>query len=97
MRQSFHEYAGESVKHSFWARAFYQHKAPKAKGRQAAVRGLSLQVDQNHLEVLANPHPLKRGEVFGRSQKEGFTLVVLRCEKRCLSQNLLTRRPQMDC
>lgn len=24
LRQSFHEYAGESVRHSFWARAFYE-------------------------------------------------------------------------
>ncbi len=24
MRQSFHEYAGESVKHSFWARAYFE-------------------------------------------------------------------------
>ncbi|MBA3715029.1 MAG: hypothetical protein H0W76_21655 [Pyrinomonadaceae bacterium] len=23
LRQSFHKYAGESIKHSFWARAYY--------------------------------------------------------------------------
>jgi hypothetical protein len=46
-------------------------------------------MDQDHLEVLANPHSLQRGEVPGVAQKEGFTLVGLRCEKRCLSQNPL--------
>jgi hypothetical protein len=29
MRQSFHEYVGESVKHSFWARAYYEQQIAK--------------------------------------------------------------------
>ena len=41
MRQSFHEYAGESIKHSFWARAYYEHQIAKGKNRQAAVRALA--------------------------------------------------------
>jgi transposase len=41
MRQSFHEYAGESVKHSFWARAYYEQQIGKGKSRQAAVRALA--------------------------------------------------------
>jgi hypothetical protein len=41
MRQSFHEYAGESVKHSFWARAYYEQQMAKGKSRQAAVRALA--------------------------------------------------------
>ena len=41
MRQSFHEYAGESVKHSFWARAYYQQQREKGKSHQAAVRALA--------------------------------------------------------
>ena len=41
MRQSFHEYAGESVKHSFWARAYYQQQIARGKNRQAAVRALA--------------------------------------------------------
>jgi transposase len=41
MRQSFHEYAGESVKHSFWARAYYEQQIAKGKTRQAAVRALA--------------------------------------------------------
>jgi len=41
MRQSFHEYAGESVQHSFWARAYYEQQIARGKTRQAAVRALA--------------------------------------------------------
>jgi transposase len=41
LRQSFHEYAGESVKHSFWARAYYEQQRAKGKSHQAAVRALA--------------------------------------------------------
>jgi hypothetical protein len=38
LRQSFVEYAGESVRHSFWARAFYMQQRAKGKSHQVAVR-----------------------------------------------------------
>lgn len=41
LRQSFIEYAGESVRHSFWARAFYTQQRAKGKSHQAAVRSLA--------------------------------------------------------
>ena len=41
VRQSFHEYAGESIKHSFWARAYYESQRAKGKSHQAAVRALA--------------------------------------------------------
>jgi transposase len=41
LRQSFQEYAGESVKHSFWARAYYEGQRAKGKSHQAAVRALA--------------------------------------------------------
>lgn len=40
-RQSFVEYAGESVRHSAWARAFYASQKAKGKSHQAAVRALA--------------------------------------------------------
>lgn len=40
-RQSFHEYAAESIKHSFWARAYYGMQCAKGKGHHAAVRALA--------------------------------------------------------
>ena len=41
LRQTFHEYAGESIKHSFWARAYYDEQRAKGKSHQAAVRALA--------------------------------------------------------
>lgn len=41
MRQCFHEFAAESVRHSFWARAYYEQQRGKGKGHQAAARALA--------------------------------------------------------
>jgi|SRR3954452_10515289 transposase len=41
IRQSFHEYAGESVRHSFWARAYYEQQRAKGKSHHAATRALA--------------------------------------------------------
>ncbi len=41
MRQSFHESAGESGKHSFWAKPYYEQQIAKGKSRQAALRALA--------------------------------------------------------
>ncbi len=41
VRQSFVEYAGESIRHSEWARAFYSSQKAKGKSHQAAVRALA--------------------------------------------------------
>jgi len=41
IRQSFVEYAGESIRHSEWARAFYVSQKAKGKSHQAAVRALA--------------------------------------------------------
>lgn len=41
VRQSFVEYAGESIRHSEWAKAFYASQKAKGKSHQAAVRALA--------------------------------------------------------
>jgi transposase len=41
VRQSFVEYAGESIRHSEWAKAFYVSQKAKGKSHQAAVRALA--------------------------------------------------------
>lgn len=41
LRQTFHEYAGESIRHSFWAKAYYDEQRAKGKSHQAAVRALA--------------------------------------------------------
>jgi transposase len=41
LRQSFHEYAGESILHSFWAKAYYESQRAKGKSHAKAVRALA--------------------------------------------------------
>ena len=41
IRQSFHEWAGETRKHSIWARAFYIQAREKGMGHHQAVRALA--------------------------------------------------------
>ena len=41
LRQSFHEWAGQSIRHSSWARAYYQQQRARGKKHHAAVRALA--------------------------------------------------------
>ncbi len=41
LRHTFVEWAGESIRHSFWARAYYQQQRDKGTSHQAAVRALA--------------------------------------------------------
>jgi transposase len=41
LRQSFVEWAAESIRHSFWAQVYYQQQREKGKAHQAAVRALA--------------------------------------------------------
>ena len=41
LRQSFHEYANESIRHSLWARAFYESQRHAGKAHSAAIRALA--------------------------------------------------------
>ena len=41
VRQSFHEYAAQSIRWSGWARAFYDLQRQRGKGHHAAVRSLA--------------------------------------------------------
>jgi transposase len=41
LRQTFVEWAAESIRHSFWARVYYQQQRDAGKAHQAAVRALA--------------------------------------------------------
>lgn len=41
MKQTFHEYAGLSIRYSRWARAYYEDQVGKGKSKQAARRALA--------------------------------------------------------
>src|SRR5215510_7345441 len=42
LRQTFVEWAAESIRHAFWARVYYQQQRDKGKAHQAAVRALEI-------------------------------------------------------
>ena len=42
LRQAFHEFAGQSIQYSRWAKAFYRQQRMRGKDHQAAVRSLAL-------------------------------------------------------
>lgn len=41
LRQTFHEFAGHSIRESVWARAYYEQMRQRGKGHHAAVRALA--------------------------------------------------------
>ena len=41
LRQSFHEWAGHTIGHSVWARAYYQQQRERGNDHHAAVRALA--------------------------------------------------------
>jgi len=41
LRQSFVEWAGQSVRYSYWARAYYEQQISKGKPHNAAIRSLA--------------------------------------------------------
>jgi transposase len=43
LRQTFVEWAAESIRHSFWAQVYYQQQRAKGQSHQAAVRALAFQ------------------------------------------------------
>jgi transposase len=43
LRPSFHEYAGEAINHSCWAKAYYMSQRARGTSPQAAVRALAFQ------------------------------------------------------
>ncbi len=75
MRQSFHEYAGESVKHSFWARAYYQQQIAKGKSRQAAVRALAYKWIRIIWKCWQTRTPYNEVQYLERLRKKGSPLL----------------------
>lgn len=75
MRQSFHEYAGESVKHSFWARAYYQQQIDKGKSRQAAVRALAYKWIRIIWKCWQTRTPYSEVKYLEALRKKGSTLL----------------------
>jgi hypothetical protein len=61
LRQTLVEWAGQTVVYSPWARRYYQRRQARGKGRGVILRALAFKWGAHPLEMLANPHPLRRG------------------------------------
>jgi transposase len=79
LRQSFHEFAGQSVRFCAWAGVYYQPQRARGKGRHAAVRALAYKWIRILFRCWKNRQPydpqlylsslLQRGSPYGSSVK----------------------------
>ena len=79
LHQSFIEYANESIRHSLWARAFYQMHKSAQKSRWVIIRVLGLQMDPHPLSLLAGAHPLRRNPLPQVTSKTPFASAATPC------------------
>ena len=98
MHQSFHEYAGESLKHSFWARAYFEQQISKGITRQAAVRALAYKGSGSSGSAGKLARPTVKSKYLVSVRKKGSPLLALRCDEPTLThKKFLTCQPQMAC
>jgi transposase len=74
-RQSFIEYAGESIKHSFWAKAYYLSQRAKGKSHQAAVRALAFKWIRIIYRCWQNNTPYNEVTYLESLRKKGSSLL----------------------
>ena len=94
MRQSFHEFAAESVRHSFWARAYYQQQIAKGKNHQAATRALAYKWIRIIWRCWQSNTPYNEVHYLESLRKKGSPLLAFAAPQ---TKIFLTRRPQMVC
>jgi Transposase IS116/IS110/IS902 family len=61
LRQSFHEFAGQSLQHSQWAKAFYRQQRMRGKDHQASVRSLACKWLRTIFRLWKNQTPYHEG------------------------------------
>ncbi len=93
-RQSFVEYAGESIRHSEWAQAFTCRETGERQEPSGSGARVGLQVDQNHLEVLADQNEVRRSEIRRMLAEERVSISLRDAGG---ARNRLTRPPQLAC
>ena len=76
LRQSFHEYAGESINHSFWARAYDMSQRARGKSHQAAVRALAFKWIQIIYKCCQTRTPYSEVRYLESLRKKGSPLLT---------------------
>ncbi len=80
LRQSFHEYANESIRHSLWARAFYESQRQKGKCHPAAIRALAFKWQRIMWRCWQDRTPYNEVYYLTALQKRGSKLLKLIAE-----------------
>lgn len=80
IRQSFHEWANETTKHSLWARAFYIQAREKGMGHHQAVRALAYKWIRIIYKCWKEQIPYDDGHYMSMLKKRGSGLIKLIAE-----------------
>jgi transposase len=75
LRQTFVEWAAESIRHSFWARAYYQQQRNKGTSHQAAVRALAFKWIRILFRCWQNRTPYDESVYLNALQRRGSPLI----------------------
>jgi transposase len=74
LRQSFHEFAGQSIQYSQWAKAFYRQQRMRGKDHQASVRSLAFKWMRIIFRLWKNQTPYHERTYVAASQRRGSPL-----------------------
>jgi transposase len=80
LRQSFHEYANESIRHSVWARAFYESQRQAGQAHGAAIRALAFKWQRIMWRCWQDHTPYNEVYYLTMLQKRGSKLLKLIAE-----------------
>jgi transposase len=75
LRQTFVEWAAESIRHSFWAHAYYQQQRHKGSSHQAAVRALAFKWIRILFRCWQNRTPYDESLYLNALQRRGSPLI----------------------
>jgi len=75
LRQTFVEWAAESIRHSFWARAYYQQQRNKGSSHQAAVRALAFKWIRILFRCWQNRTPYDESVYLNALERRGSPLI----------------------
>ena len=74
LRQSFHEFAGQSIQYSRWAQAFYRQQRVRGKDHQASVRSLAFKWTRIIFRLWKNQTPYNERTYVAALQRRGSPL-----------------------
>jgi transposase len=75
LRQTFVEWAAESIRHSFWAQVYYQQQRDKGKTHQAAVRALAFKWIRILYRCWQNRTPYDESVYLQALKRRGASLI----------------------